>query len=287
MSLIPVPGSNKTFLAIQKFFPIFQSEHAGLVYVRSDKLIGEPWRVTGIVDLPFAHRIEIVSLGSIRLVVVASLCGGKTLQDDWSQPGAVYAGPIPKDPSNSWFLEPVLEGISKNHGMHVASIDQRQVVMISGKEGLFTLSIPSKQESQWEYEQLLEHEVSDVYSYDIDGDNELEIITIEPFHGNRLVIYKRLSKKWRSVFETCLDFGHVVWAGEILDQPAVLGGCRAGSKELFLLRPKFGNLSSMNRETLDSNIGPTQIAVIHKPGCDLILSANHGSGEVALYELAL
>lgn len=287
MSLVPVPGREKTFVAIQKFFPIFQSEHADIVYVKGGEVITEPWHVTRVLDLPFVHRIEIMQVGQVPFLVAGTLCGGKVFQDDWSQPGAVYAGAIADDASDKWFLEPILEGISKNHGMHVTIIDEKLVVMVSGKEGLFMLRVPEKPGSQWQYEQLLEREVSDVYSYDIDGDGVPEIVTIEPFHGNRLVVYRRMLKEWQPVFETSIDFGHVVWAGEILGETAVLGGCRGRSKELFLLRPKGSDLRTMSREILDSDVGPTHIAVVHKQNCDLIVSANHGSDEVALYELTL
>ena len=285
MSLIPVPGRKKAFVGIQEFFPIFQCEHAGIVYAEAGEVITEPWQVTRVVDLPFVHRIEIVPVGSTPFLVAGSLCGGKTFQDDWSQPGTVYAGPIPESPSDKWSLEPILKGISKNHGMHVAIMDNKTVVMVSGKEGLFMLEVPEKPGLQWQYKRLLEHEVSDIYSYDIDGDGIPEIVTIEPFHGHRLAIYKCMFKHWQPVFETSMDFGHVVWAGEILGQPVILGGCREGSKELFLLRPKTRDLRAMSREILDSDVGPTQIAVVHKRDSDLILSANHESNEVVLYEL--
>lgn len=287
MSLVPVPEREKAFVAIQKFFPIFQSEHAGIAYAKGRKVIAEPWRVTRVLNLPFVHRIEIVQVGQVPFLVAGTLCGGKAFQDDWSQPGVVYAGAIPDDPSDKWSLEPILEGISKNHGMHVTIIDEKPVVMVSGKEGLFMLRVPEKPGSQWQYEQMLEHEVSDVYSYDIDGDGMLEIVTIEPFHGNRLTVYKDMSGKWQPAFTTSIDLGHVVWAGKILGQTAVLGGCREGSRELFLLFPKSDDLKAFSRQILDTNIGPTQVAVAHKQNCDLIVSANHGSDEVALYELTL
>lgn len=284
MSLIPVPGREKTFVAIQEFLPIFQSEHAGIVYVE-DKLAAKPWFVTRVIDLPFVHRIEIVHIDSDPFLVAASLCSGKDFRDDWSHPGTVYAGVIPKNPFDKWSLEPIFKDISKNHGIHVTTINKKPVVMVSGKEGLFVLQVPEKPGSRWQYKRLLKHEISDIYSYDIDGDDMLEIMTIEPFHGNRLVIYKYTSQGCQPVFETSMDFGHVVWAGKLLGKTVVLGGCRGGSKELFLLHPKTSDLRTMSREIIDSNIGPTQIAVVHEQNRDLIVSANHGSDEVVLYEL--
>jgi len=285
MSLVPVPEHEGALIAIQEFFPIFRSENAGIVYVEVGKTITDPWHVKRVLDLPFAHRIAIVRVSKVFYLVAATLCGGKDFQDDWSKPGTVYVGPIPNNPSDKWLLKPILKGISKNHGMHVTTLNKRQVVMISGKEGLFMLQVPENLSSRWECERLLEHEVSDVYSFDLDNDGISEIVTIEPFHGNSLVVYKNMSKKWQPVFETSMDFGHVVWAGRILGESAIIGGFRGGSKELFLLCPKAPDLKDFSRRTLDEGVGPTQIAVVHKQECDLILSANHGQNEVTLYRL--
>lgn len=161
----------------------------------------------------------------------------------------------------------------------------KQVVMISGKEGLFALKVPKKLDGQWQHEHLLDHEVSDTYSYDVDRDGTPEIVTIEPFHGDRLVMYKSFAGEWKSIFETSLNFGHVVWAGKILDKPAVLGGSRGGKKELFLLSSKTNNVRDMRCKILDSNVGPTQVRVIQKKNCTIILSANHAANEIALYKL--
>lgn len=287
MSLVPIPGRQKALVAIQEFFPVFQSEHAGIVYAEVAKDITKPWKVSRILNLPFVHRIQVVKCNSTSYLVASSICGGKAFRDDWSRPGAVYAGRIPQDPSTMWFLKPILENISKNHGMHQTIIDGKPVVMISGKEGLFLLETPQKPHLPWGCQQLLTHEISDMYAYDLDDDEKPEIVTIEPFHGDRLIIYKHLSNKWLPVFETAVNFGHVVWAGEILGRPGVLGGSRGGSQELFLLYPKTRELTSMDRIVLDSNVETMQIAVIHRRNHDLILSANQALNEVALYELTM
>jgi len=286
MSLVPVPGREKSLVAIQEFFPIFQSENAGIVYAEVDETITQPWNVKRVLDLPFVHRIDIVQVGESPFLVAATLCGGKAFQDDWSKPGAVYAGPIPDDPSDKWTLQPILKGISKNHGMHITTLNKKKIVMISGTEGLFMIQTPESSNSDLHYRKLLGYEVSDVYSYDLDDNGTPEIVTIEPFHGNNLLVYKYISEKWQPVFRTSINFGHVVWTGKILGKPAIIAGSRGGSKGLFLFHPKTPDLRDFSRQILDKDIGPTQITVVHKQDCDLILSANHGKGEVALYELA-
>ncbi|GAI04833.1 unnamed protein product, partial [marine sediment metagenome] len=200
-----------------------------------------------------------------------------------SQKGSVYAGLIPENPSDEWSLKPILSGLSKNHGMNLTTIDNKPVIMVSGTEGLFAIWGPEKPDLPWRQEQLLKHEVSDISIYDIDGDGMHEIVTIEPFHGDKLLLYKKISYNWKPVFETSVKSGHVVWTGKLCGRRVILGASRSGSKELFMLFPKTNSLKVMAREVLDNNVGATQIAVVHKDNSDLIMSANHAAGEITLY----
>jgi hypothetical protein len=183
-------------------------------------------------------------------------------------------------------MKPVMQGVSKNHGMHLAIIDGFPTMLIAGGEGLFGIRIPDHPEDEWTCETLIDHETSDVYIADIDMDGEMEFVTIEPFHGDTLAIYKRINGRLRMEFEMGVSFGHALWAGELLGAPAILVGNRGGEKDLFMLRPKSGNPLDMAYEVIDSGVAPAQISVV--PGSDsaLIVSANHGKGEVALYRVS-
>jgi hypothetical protein len=285
MSLSPFPGQDKAFLAIQEFLPIFQSENAGIVYAEANESLTELWNVRRVIDLPFVHRFEIVSVGSVPYMVVASLCGKKAFQDDWSDAGAVYAGPLPQDPSERWSLEPILPGISKNHGMHVTHIGGHQVVLIAGHEGVFAIRVPEEPRKEWFCERLIEHEISDVYTADIDGDGAPEIMAIEPFHGDTFTLYKRSSGEWQAIFSMPISFGHVVWGGNILGAPAMLVGSRGGNKDLSLIRTTSTDPMRVEHLVIDKGIAPTQVAVIHQGNVCQIISANHGTGQAVLYEL--
>jgi hypothetical protein len=279
MSLVPLPGGDGAFLAIQEFFPVFQSENAGIV--DAEPGVGSAsWTVRRVLDLPFVHRIETVSTPRGVCLIAASLCGRKAFVDDWSKPGGVYAAAIPDDRSKRWVIEPVLAGVGKNHGMHVTKLQGKPIVLIAGEQGLFSIEVPEKRDCPFRSRQLLDHEISDMVAFDIDGDGQKEIVTIEPFHGDRLCIYKRTDTVWRPVMEQRISFGHALWAGVLQNQPAVVFGNRSGEKELAILQPSTGD-----RLVIDRGVGPAQVAVIHEPAQDMILSANHAVGEVALYEI--
>jgi hypothetical protein len=286
MSLMPLPEHPGTFLAIQGLFPVFQSENCGIVLAQRRGSCSEPWEVRQVIDLPFVHRFEVVMAGGAPTVVASTLCGGKASADDWSLPGAVYAGRVPDDPRAAWSVKPILTGLAKNHGMHVATFDGKTAVLIGAQEGVFLLRPPVRPSDSWEHECLLDHEISDISACDVDGDGKLEILAIEPLHGNTLAIYKSFNGRWQPIFEkSILEFGHVVWGGTILGEPTAIVGWRRGTKELSLWQFRGGAPLVMEKIFREEGVGPSQVAVFHEQGRDLILSANHGVNEVALYEV--
>jgi hypothetical protein len=285
MSIAALPGSDAAFLAVQeRFFP--DAERAGIVCAQADSDTRLPWAVRRIIDLPFVHRFEFVRVGSKQVIVAATLIGRGANATEWQDPCAVYAGPVPERTDGPWQLEPVLEGITKNHGLFVERKRNGDVVLVSAHEGVFALHPPARGKERWTHDLILPGEVSDIVTADIDGDGRRELLSIAPLHGHIFAIHKKGSGgRWREVYSSELDFGHVVWGGELLGEPAIIVGSRGGNKALTLLRPHPGRVWQMETTIIDEGVGPNQIAVVQVPGRTQILSANHGAGEVALYDL--
>ena len=284
VSVTQDPGTAGTtgILAIMEFFPVFQSEGAGVFLLKPLKDPSLPWTAERLLDLPFAHRIEVVRVGSGSVLVAATLCGGKDFRDDWSKPGSVYVGTVPQA-GTEWDATVVLDGITKNHGMSLATFQDSPAVLVSGEQGVFELRVSEDSDGSWRSRQVFDHEVSDVCAFDLDSDGHQELITIEPFHGDTLCIYRLDQGKWQKVLDAELAFGHALWAGTLRGQPAILAGNRAGSKELLLYRIRADRRLSAERIVVDAGVGATQVTVLGTPQCDLVLSANHAVGEVALY----
>ncbi len=281
-NIVPLPGTHDQFIATQEFFsPGFQAKECKLVHaVLRD---GCKWSVRALMTIPYLHRFDIFVLSGKRYLIGATLCEAKSFTDDWSKPGTVYVGEIPPDVDGSFRLTPILEGVTKNHGFSRGSWKGREAYLISGVEGVFVLYLPSKVDDKWEIEQILHHEVSDIATYDINGDGCEELATIEPFHGNRSVIYQRAGNKLVSIHEYGYEFGHVVWGGEILGRPGFITGGRRGSRELNWFQP--GDNGKLVQFTIDNTGGPSTIKVINHASSSKILAANRELGEAALYEI--
>jgi hypothetical protein len=117
---------------------------------------------------------------------------------------------------------------------------------------------------------------------DLDGDGVDELVTIEPFHGNTLNVYKCTDGQWNKLFQDELWFGHGLSAGMFNGEPIFVVGNRRGPLTLNMYRRLEDG--SFSRETLEEEAGPTQTLVFTADdGTDYILSANQLKNEVALY----
>lgn len=285
MSLLPDPQDSRSFLAIEEFFPIFQSERAGIALYFAAADPRRPWNRRRLFDLPFVHRIALVSAEGAPTLLAATLCSKKVFRDDWSSPGAIYRVKLHSDAQTLDSDDPpILDGLTKNHGMYVQEKNHRQIVYIGAEEGIFAIDVPQVGE-QWHSERIIDLPTSDMAIVDLDGDGEDEIVTIEPFHGSAARIYKQVNGKWQPVAEFEVSFGHVVWAGNIRGETSIILGSRADAKELRLIRLTDPGSWQFSSTVLDEGTAPTNIVVVNNRQCDLVVASNGETGEIVLYEI--
>lgn len=282
MSMVPIPERPGAFLAIQKFYPVFRSEQAEIVYVqmvpkRDGTLACE---VNKLCALPFVHRIALVGGEGSRRVVAATLCREKRFVEDWATEGSVYEIPLPDAPGEATKPNMIFTGIRKNHGMFQHQSGGKDVVVVSGEEGVFELTHHG--EGVWSIQKILAEPTGDVWMYDIDGDGAQELLTIAPFHGDSLRIYRKENGGWKVFHELELRFGHAVWAGSILGRVFILSASRAGDKALSVYRvePGEGGGCAIERKAVYEGLGSAQLAVYSEGDTVRVVTSNHGQNEV-------
>ncbi len=260
MNLCQLDGEG-SFLAVQEFYKNFHSQTAGIVRaIRA----GDGWETRRIADLPFVHRICVRQVEDDPYVIACTISDDKQNAADWSKPGQVYIGKVPKDFSQPLELSPLIEGIYKNHGLFSGALDGKEAILITGQEGVFRIDVPETESRAWTFEKILDREVSDVTVIDIDGDGFDELITIEGFHGDTIAVNKRVDGQWRIVYRYPVKLAHALWSGNVLGEPAVLVGYRGANGALVMLT--FGGWRDgdllMDVSAIDEHEGPTNIAVI-------------------------
>lgn len=280
MAVIPVPEQDGVFLAIQKFYPVFDSQGAEVVCCKISGEICDVMEaeVKTVVPLPFVHRIALTGKPGVHRLIAATLCGGKDFADDWSRPGAVYEYLLDED-MQVCKTRTLLEGITKNHGMYTYEKKGGSYILISGAEGVWGI------DGQCAVRKLCDEPVSDLCMYDVDGDGTDEMVCISPFHGNAMKVLKRTSQGWEAIAQEALAFGHAVWSGRCGDGVLLISCSRSGDKCTKLYRPCTAEAFGLEQMNADEGAGASNICVKEMENSVVLYAANHEQGEVARYTI--
>lgn len=281
MGMVPIPGRPGEFLAVQKFFRLYDWEEACLVWVRP---AGEGFEVKELFTLPYLHRFDLLQRGGRTWLLCCTLAAHKATREDWSCPGSVLAAPLPESPDEPVGLQALRDDLYQNHGyarLHRQGYDEG---LVTCQQGVFVFTPPAGPEESWQIARLMGQPTSDADAIDIDGDGQLEIATIEEFHGKWFRIYKQQGGQWRQVFQhpQVTEFYHVVKAGHLAGQPVFVGGCRRGRQQLFVVRWDSA-AGAFAVDTVDEGVGPSNAAIYNGPQGDCIFAADREAGLQAVY----
>lgn len=280
MSIVPIPGTNGEFLAVQKFFRMYQWEEAKVVHVKP--LANGTYEVKDLIHLPYIHRFDLLTVRDKHYFIGCTLATHKDSKEDWSSPGKVYIGEFTDGELD---LKVLKDGLTKNHGYSRLTENGVMKGLVSSEEGAFKIAPPAEEGADWTVTQFMDHPISDIAAIDIDGDGELEYATIEPFHGTYFRIYKKINGKLTRVFEhpEITDFYHVVEAADLAGIPSFIGGCRRGKQQLFYIQADTANPGQFAVNLIEEGVGPSNVHVVHENGRDIIVAANREKAEAALY----
>lgn len=289
MTMVPVPGGDGTFLATHKFYSPNDSKEAKIVIAMPKKTGG--WTVSTLVDAPFVHRFGILQRGGVRYLLVCCLKSGHSGKDDWSMPGKVLAARLPTDLSgfdegNQLPLEELKTGLLKNHGFCTLLFDGVESALVTCEQGVFLFSPPEGPGKAWGTRQLLAQPVSDAVLCDFDGDGQLELGCISPFHGDCLSIYHldgqgAYQKIWQ--YPKPCEMLHATWAGMLCSKPTWVVGHRKGERSTLAVTWEAGFYTA---QVLDTGAGAANVIhLVNADGCDVIVAANREINEVAMYTL--
>jgi hypothetical protein len=278
MSFIPVPDNPNLFFSIMGLFPPFIGAEAGVFMHRRT---GDQWTTQKAMDLPFAHRCEIINRNGKNYLFAASVSKYKENPADWSNPGEVYVAQLDEEPIQKLMPELIDNSLTRNHGMLRAYINGIETICVSGAEGIFYFE--QFPDDKWVKKLLFDKEVSEFGFIDLDEDGQDELVTIEPFHGESLNVYKRNGSNWELKFSDSLSFGHGLSCGTFRNEPIIVVGNRRGSFTLDLFKAVDLANGKFSREVIEEDAGPTQTQVFTANNTDYILSSNQKKNEVVAY----
>lgn len=284
MSMVQPPGYENCFFAIQQFYSPNDSKEARIVLATRQK--ANDWKVQTIVELPHVHRIDVIKSGKEYHMVAATICSGRDFIDDWSYPGKIFTCRLPgkykeNHVASSYNFVELMDGLTKNHGYWRANGEDGDIAYIASENGVFRLEPPSGN-GEWKINQIIDHPTSDMVFIDLDGDGKDEMVTIYPFHGNDIGIYKEFKGAYQLAYKLPVDFefGHGIWIDYWYGIPTVVAGHRRGTKSLFAIQYDRGEYKIL---PIDENVGPANVFSYTRNGLPHLVSANREADEVALY----
>jgi hypothetical protein len=204
-----------------------------LQWLKRGKTLDEPWTVHPIDEVPSIHRIRFIDIDGDRkpaLVSVPLMGKGATEKNNWTDgaPVAVTAYRIPKDAVRDRWEPTVLDAsLHVCHNFCVApSLTRRAVgenLLIASYEGVNLLS---RDDGKWTRRPIGagnqenpkgKRGASEIKQGRLKGG--FVIATIEPWHGNQVVVYTAPAdsgKLWdRHVIDDQLRWGHAVWFADL------------------------------------------------------------------------
>jgi hypothetical protein len=281
MSIIPIPNRKNEFLAVRDFYLKETPSSARLVW---GHLVDGEWVIETVTKLPYLHRFDVWDVDGEIYVIFATIADEKASKDDWSHPGTIYYAKLAKVPTDGIDLKVLKDGLFKNHGYSRHMVDGKPRGTFGCDQGVFEV-IPHK-DKEWEVNNLMSGQISEVAWCDLDNDGEDELMTIEPFHGNSMKIYKLIDGKYTEIYAYPyeIDFAHTLVGTTLCGVPSFVGGVRRKDAELFYIQWVDGKC----KETIiEKGVGPANVAVINLKDCDLIVAANHTDNKAAVYKVTM
>jgi hypothetical protein len=202
-----------------------------LQWFRRGKTLDEPWQMFTIkYSEPTLHRMRWADLdgGGKKVLVTTPLEGrGSTQKGNWGEAGVrMEARHVPADATQSeWPTELITDALHVPHNFQVINVsgEKRPEILVASYEGV---SLLSKSGDRWDIAHLGEGDQSKPNTNR--GSSEIKlgklksgtryIATIEPWHGNQVVVYTQQpgGKDWRrQVLDDQLLWGHAVWCADM------------------------------------------------------------------------
>lgn len=279
MSIIPFETRSGQFLAVNEFYLKVTPSLAKLVYGKKTE---KGWEIADLISLPYLHRFDIYHVGNVDYLICATIARNKQNKEDWHEPGQIYVGVLPEDLSKGVQLKQIVDGCYRNHGYCHGKKNGIPCGYFTSDQGVLRVVPPHGEQNDWRIEKIMDGAIGEIAMCDIDHDGQEEMMTIEPFHGNAIHIYKQIDKKWQKVYTypTEIDFAHTLVGGTVCGVNSFIGGIRRVNAELFMVQ----YIDNEYRTTIiDQGVGPANIDLVHLPEGDFILSANHTQNEAAVY----
>src|SRR5713226_3874384 len=219
MAVADIDGDGKPDLALgADWHPSNTTSGGTLQWIGRDRAgPAAPWKLVPIAEEPTLHRIrwgDVDGDGKPELIV-APLHGHGNKGPDWQGTGSrILVFHIPKDPAHdAWPMEVADDSLHIVHNFLITDYDGdgQQDILTASREGIHVLM--RNPNGKWTKTKIGEGAPGEIKMGRMGGKRYLA--TVEPWHGNSVVIYEEHDGLWpRRVIEDALAGAHALGWGD-------------------------------------------------------------------------
>jgi hypothetical protein len=233
IAMLDIDGDGQLDIVLGADWAPFNTKSGGtLQWLKRGKTLDEPWTMYPIGEEPTVHRIRLADIDGSgkKAIVLAPLMGrDSSTQANWmdGRPVRILAYPIPKDPiKGPWTPVVLSESLHVVHNIWPVprGIGQPDSIWAASYEGV---NLIQRQEDKWHTTRLGAGNQANRKSNR--GASEIKVgklkngkqyvATIEPWHGNQVVVYTEERGEdgfyKRFVLDEELRWGHGVWCADL------------------------------------------------------------------------
>jgi DNA-binding beta-propeller fold protein YncE len=302
MAFEDMDGDGRRDLALASYFNLPEPDQGMLQWLKKPLNPSEEWVIEEMKTIPSIHRIIWTDLnndGKNELVIAPTLGPGAKAPEYNSKTTFSYAIPSGK---GKYRYETINKELTVLHGITSADLDKDGTIdlLTASFEGVSvfynkingnTNSFVRKQIGKGEQDKAPRLGTSEVET-GILSDGSLFIATIEPWHGNQLVIYTHPSDPdslWiRTVLDQTYNQGHALAVGDLNGDGSdeIVAGFRGRGTSLYVYtnRDKDGRI--WERTLLDGNMAASGISIsdINTDGKPDIVAIGTSTNNIRWYE---
>ena len=231
LTALDIDGDSHLDLVLGADWKPFNTKSGGtLHWLKRGQTLDEEWSLYPIGNEPTVHRVRNADIdgdGKPEILLAPLMGRDATAKGNWldGRPVRLLAFPIPKDPiKGPWTPVVLSEELHVMHNFIPIDRGSQKEILCASYEGV---SVVQKSGELWKTTRLGEGNQSNPNSSR--GSSEIKqgtlkprqsyIATIEPWHGNQVVVYtppSQVGRLWeRQVVDDHLRWGHAVWCADL------------------------------------------------------------------------
>jgi hypothetical protein len=263
-----IDGDGVPEIALAHEFSSQPARSVGIVSIlkhRADP--SKEWQITEIDRLSTSHRLRWVDIGNGKKILVnAPLAGASAAPPEYKAavPLVFYRPGVWKRELISDELQGILHGIFQVHW----SSKDREDILTASFLGIdqFTMD----KDNNWRRTRLANGNAD---PWPKGGSSEIAVgkvkkelffCSIEPWHGNQVVVYRKQGKNWiRQTIDTSLNDGHVLLTADLNQDGSdeIIAGYRGQGRSVYIYSPEDGGSHWLKRKLDDGGIAAAGCAV--------------------------